>query len=488
MNTEADRLGRKAEENLPLCVDLDGTLIKTDLLIEALIKLVKQQPFLFFWAPVWLLRGKAFFKEQVFSRVEIDVSRLPYHEELLQYLRNISQNGRSLVLITATVRSVAEDVARHLGIFDQVVASDATVNLAGRRKAEVLVRQFGSRQFSYAANAYVDLAVWKEAAAAHVVQPSPGLTKLVEAVCRVEKVYGLPKNRLLCVAKAMRIYQWAKNLLIFLPVIFAHRFTDPHLIVMCLVAFFAFSMTSSSVYLLNDLLDLDSDRRHPEKRRRPFAAGDLPLLFGILLVPLLLVIGFGVGAMISTKFFGVLVGYFLVTSVYSLKLKQVVLADVLILACLYSCRVFAGSIATAIPTSRWFLAFLMFLFMSLAMVKRVSELILTIRKNLPDNEARGYVKADLPQLVSLGAASGYIAVLVLALYINDEMTRVLYERPDILWLVCPLLLYWVSWMWLVAHRGRMHSDPLIFAMRDRISYLIGAAIALVWFVASGRFF
>lgn len=488
MNTGVERIGGHSGENLPLCVDLDGTLVKTDLLIEALLKLVKKHPLLCLLAPFWLLRGKAYFKERIFSLVDIDVSRLPYHEEFLSYLRAERQAGRTLILTTATVRSVAEEVARYLGVFDRVVASDATHNLAGRKKAEVLVAQFGARKFSYAANAYIDLAVWKEAAAAHVVQPAPGLTKLVEAVCPVEGVYSLPRNRLLMTIKAMRIYQWAKNMLIFLPLVFAHRFTEPSLLAMCVLAFISFSSTSSSVYLLNDLLDLDSDRRHPEKRKRPFASGDLPLIVGLGLAPALLIIGLGLSTLVSPMFSGVLISYFVVTSIYSLKLKQVVLADVLLLACLYSCRVFAGSVATSIPTSRWFLAFLMFLFMSLAMVKRVSELILTIRRNLPDNEARGYVKADLPQLVSLGAASGYIAVLVLALYINDEMTRVLYQRPDALWLVCPLFLYWVSRMWFVAHRGRMHSDPLVFAMRDHVSYLVGAAIAVVWLVATGRFF
>jgi 4-hydroxybenzoate polyprenyltransferase/phosphoserine phosphatase len=488
VTTAADKLIPKGDAGLPLCVDLDGTLVKTDLLIEALFKLAKQKPLAALQTPLWLLRGKAYFKEQVFGRVAIDVSLLPYNEDFLAYLRSERQSGRTLILTTATVRPVAEDVAKHLGIFERVVASDATRNLAGRRKAEVLVQEFGARKFSYAANAYVDLSVWREAAAAHVVQPAPGLTKLVEAVCPVEAVYDTRKSSLLLLVKAMRVHQWAKNLLIFAPLVFAHRFTDPRLVLICLLAFVAFSLTSSSVYLINDLLDLDSDRRHPEKRRRPFASGDMPLVHGLVLAPVLLAGGMALGLALSPAFLAVLAGYFVITSAYSLRLKQIVLADVLVLACLYSWRVFAGSIATGIPTSRWLLAFLIFLFMSLAMVKRVSELILTIKKNLPDNESRGYVKADLPQLVSMGAASGYIAVLVLALYINDDLTRALYERPDALWLVCPLFLYWVSWMWLIAHRGKMHSDPLVFAMKDRVSYLVILAMAVVWGLASGRFF
>lgn len=486
MSSTLEKLQGQQVTHLPLCVDLDGTLVNTDLLIEALLKLAKANPLRLLSLPFWLMRGKAYFKEQVFSRVSFDVSRLPYNEDFLAYLRAEKHAGRQLILTTATVRAVAQEIASHLGVFDRVVASDATRNLAGREKAEVLVREFGSKNFSYAANAYVDLNVWKEAAAAHVVHPAPGLTKLVEAVCPVASVHEARRNRLFLVLRAIRLHQWAKNILIFLPLIFAHRFTDLSLLASCLLAFVAFSLTSSSVYLINDLLDLESDRRHPDKRRRPFAAGDLPLLVGILLAPCLLAGGMLIGLGLSVRFLIVLAGYFVITSAYSLRLKQVVLADVLILAWLYSWRVFAGSAASDIPASRWLLAFLIFLFMSLAMLKRMSELIMTIRKNLPDNEARGYVKADLPQLVSMGAASGYIAVLVLALYINDELTRALYVYPDALWLVCPLLLYWISWMWLVAHRGRMHSDPLVFAMNDRISYMIFMTIAVVWLGASGH--
>ena len=471
--------------SLPLAVDLDGTLVKTDLLIEAIMQLAKTSVGTLPRLPFWLMKGKAHFKHAIFSRVQLDVASLPYNQEFLDYLRREKAGGRQLILTTATSRAVADKVAAHVGIFDQVMASDERINLAGSRKAEALVRQFGEKQFSYAANDHVDLSVWRDAGEALVVNPSMGLTRRVEAVCHVEAVYESKANRLFLTLKAMRIHQWAKNILIFAPMIFAHHLTDVSMMLRCLVAFFAFTMTSSSVYLLNDLLDLDSDRRHVDKRRRPFASGDLPLHYGIVLTPLLFLMGMGISLALSPQFLGVLIGYFVVTLAYSLRLKEVALADVLILAFLYAWRVFAGAVAVDIHLSSWFLAFFGFVFFSLALVKRVSELILTKKTSAKENSRRGYRVEDLNLLVSFGTASGYLAVLVLALYANSAPVRLSYPRPDVLWFACPFLLYWISRMWLKAHRGEMPSDPLVYSLKDRASYMILGVMAVIWLVASG---
>lgn len=477
--------GRGQAQSLPLCVDLDGTLVKTDLLIEALLQLAHENFLALFLVPLWLLKGKASFKQEVFARVDLPVDSLPYHEELLDYLKKEHAAGREIHLATASSAKVAEKVAAHLGIFTQVLGSSTAVNLAGRKKAEALVERFGAKQFAYAANAPVDLDVWREAGEAHVVDATTGLTKRVEAVCRVEGVYERKRNRAKLVLKAMRVHQWAKNALIFAPLVLSHQASNYKLFLICLGAFCAFSMVSSSVYLINDLLDLDSDRKHPDKRRRPFAAGALPVTWGLGLAPLLFVGGMVTAYFLGAKFLWVLAAYFVVTSAYSFHLKQVVLADVLILAFLYAWRVFAGSAATGIGLSKWALAFFGFFFLSLALVKRCSELLLTMKNGNAANKRRGYWVQDLNQLISFGSSSGYIAVLVLALYINSEQVTSAYVYPQYLWLVCPVLLYWISRVWLKAHRGLMHSDPLVFALKDRVSYIMVAVMAAIWVVASG---
>lgn len=476
---------KQAPHDLPLAVDLDGTLVKTDLLIEAVMQLAKEQPAALVVMPFWLLKGKAGFKNEVFSRVDLPVESLPYNKPFLEYLTAERARGRRLILCTASPAKAAQKVADHVGLFEGVMASDPQTNLAGHRKAAALVKQFGAKGFAYAGNDRVDLSVWREAGEAVVVNPSPGLAAKVPALCPVEAVYDDQKNRLLMALKAMRIHQWAKNVLIFAPLVFAHKFLDPNVILQAIIAFFSFTFTSSSVYLLNDLLDLESDRRHVEKRRRPFASGNLPLKYGIVLTPLLFCLGMGIAATFSPLFLGVLFGYYVVTLAYSLRLKEVVLADVMILAFLYAWRVFAGAVATDIRLSNWFLAFFGFVFFSLALMKRASELILTAKQNGKENSRRGYRVGDLNQLVSFGSSSGYLAVLVLALYGNSPQVAGLYARPQVLWFVCPLLLYWISRMWLKAHRGEMHSDPLVFALKDRVSYIIIGLMAVVWVFASG---
>ena len=470
--TEAGRLAegdRPDAAQVPLCVDLDGTLIRTDLLAESTFALLKQAPHLAFALPIWLLRGRQHLKRQIAERVDLDVEALPYDADLLQRLRQARADGRRLVLATASNETFARAVAEHLGIFDQVVASDAASNLKGRAKAARLVELFGDGGFDYAGDAPADLQVWEHARAAILVRPSRRLARIAEGRFAIDGIIGDDRRRGKDYLRAMRLHQWVKNLLLFIPLLAGHKIAEPQLVWQAALAFLAFGFCASSVYLLNDLLDLSTDRRHPRKRRRPFAAGDLPISHGIVLIPLLLASAFAITLVLPPLFAAVLAGYYLLTLAYSLWLKQRVLVDAMTLACLYTVRVIAGGAAVSIAPSFWLLAFSMFLFLSLAMVKRYAELIEIEAQGGAQIRGRGYQVVDLETLTSLGAASGYVAVLVLAFYINSPDVRVLYGAPEIIWLLCPIMLYWISRMWFASRRGKMHDDPIVFAARDSVS-------------------
>ena len=466
---------------LPLIVDLDGTLIKTDLLIESFIALIKRNPFYGFFALIWLSRGKAVLKQEVAQRVDLDVTVLPYNKELLAYVRRQKEQGRTIALATASHQKYARQIADYLGLFDRIFATDGRVNLASANKAKQLSEAYGNKHFVYAGNAYPDLSVWAVSAAAIVVGPSKKLLIQAEQSSDIEKYFPVPRPGLRCYLKACRVHQWVKNTLIFVPALAAHQILEVATLTNATLAFLAFSLCASSVYLLNDLLDLDADRHHQSKRERPFAAGDIPAMHGVALIPLLLLCTATLCFFLPIGFTLTLLIYYVATIAYSFKLKQQVMLDVIVLAGLYTLRLLAGSTATGIALSFWLMAFSMFIFLSLAMVKRYAEL--KGLKSLGDKslaKGRGYEVDDIELLSSLGGASGYISVLVLALYINSESVQSLYGHSIALWAVCPLLLYWISRVWIIAHRGNMHEDPIVFAFTDSISrwtiFLIGAVL------------
>jgi 4-hydroxybenzoate polyprenyltransferase/phosphoserine phosphatase len=473
-----------AAEDVPLVVDLDGTLVRTDTLHESLLVLLKRNPLLLLLAALWMLKGKAAFKAEVGRRVRLDAARLPYSEPLLAYLTEEKARGRRLVLATAADQTIAEAVASHLGLFSEVYASDGEVNLSGSRKLARLKQAHPA--FDYAGDGEVDLALWREARRAVVVHGSPGLQRKVRALGRGEvRVFEAPRAGLRKWVKALRVHQWAKNILVFVPALAAHKGLHFGLLREAGLGFVAFSLCASSVYVLNDLLDLDSDRQHPTKRRRPFASGDLPVKVGAVLAPVLLVAGFSVALLLlPLPFAALLAAYYGVTLAYSLHLKQVMVLDVLVLAGLYTVRIFGGSLATGVPTSSWLFTFSMFLFLSLALVKRLSEVRRLRLSNETAAPGRGYLASDYEQLSSLGVAAGYISVLVLALYITSKEVTALYGHPERLWLLCPVMLYWVSRVWLLAHRGLVNEDPLVFALRDKVSYGVGVVAALVLLAAT----
>jgi 4-hydroxybenzoate polyprenyltransferase len=469
---------RSATECVPLCVDLDGTLIRSDLLVESALALLSRNPLSIFSMLGWLMRGKAHLKREIANRVTLDAQYLPYNAEVLAWVKE-QQAKRQVVLCTAADADLAEAVAAHVGDFDAVLASDGQRNLSGSNKAQLLVQQYGERGFDYVGNAKVDLKVWTHARAAITVAAGSSLSQAAARVTEVEKHFELPRVGVKHWLKALRVHQWVKNALVFLPLLAAHRLFEINAVLATVLAFVCFSLCASSVYITNDLLDLASDRQHQRKKSRPFAAGQIPLIAGPIVAAGLLVTSFGLATLLHEVFVAVLAAYYLLTSAYSFRFKRIVMLDVVVLATLYTSRIVAGTAAIHAKPSFWLLAFSMFIFLSLAMVKRYIELLSAQKAGKINASGRGYDVGDIPLIQSLGAASGYLSVLVLALYIDSPDSRVLYHHPHYMWLLCPVLLYWISRTWAIAHRGVMHDDPVVFAVTDRLSQVLLVLAALV---------
>jgi len=470
----------------PLVVDLDGTLIHTDMLHESALQMSRTSPIDVLRIPLWLRQGKAVLKSELASRSSFDAALLPYNEPLLAWLKEERAAGRSIVLCTASDRAIAEAVARHLGVFDEVLASDGDVNLAGDRKAEALHGRFGKGGFDYVGNSGADLKVWRHARKAIVVNGRRGLARKAAALCRVEREFPPRQRGVAAWRKVLRVHQWLKNVLLFVPMMAAHRVTDVESWLTMLLAFVSFSLCASTVYIANDLLDLESDRAHPRKRLRPFASGIVPAWQGVLLAPLLLAASLALGALVGGGFLRWLLLYFVLTCVYSWGLKRVMLLDCITLAMLYTLRITAGAAALGIPLSFWLLALSVFLFLSLAYVKRYAELQAQALAGTHKAHGRAYVTSDSPLLMTLGVAAGYASAVVLALYLNSDAVLELYDWPEAVWGTVPVLLFWVNWIWMKAHRGQMHDDPVVFAVKDRASRLAGLAFGASLVIGSHR--
>jgi 4-hydroxybenzoate polyprenyltransferase/phosphoserine phosphatase len=467
-----------------LVVDIDGTLIRTDLLHESVFALLKSNPLYLFLLPVWLLKGRAHLKQMIAERVDLPVELLPYREEFVEYLQTEKAAGRSLVLATASNIRYAEGIASHLGIFDQVLGSDQKDNLKAARKLAHISEALGGEQFAYAGNSEADVPIWAQAAAAVVVAAPDSVHKKAERIGRVVKVFEEQKNYLTAFFKAIRPHQWLKNLLIFVPLGLAHQLESVVAVEHAFFAFVAFCFCASSVYLLNDMLDLASDRQHPTKRFRPFAAGDLPITYGVIGMGVFLLAAILIALALPRFFFWVLVLYYILTLAYSLWLKSSMLIDALTLASLYTLRLIAGAAAISVEPSFWLLALSMFLFLSLAFIKRYSELLVLNESGRQKLVGRAYRTVDMETLASLGAASGYLAVMVMAFYINSDKVFEQYRRPEALWLFCPMMLYWISRMWVLTRRGEMHDDPVVFTLKDKRTYILGVFALLSLLVAN----
>jgi 4-hydroxybenzoate polyprenyltransferase/phosphoserine phosphatase len=479
---------------IPLFVDLDGTLVKTDLLYESFLDRLKRD-----WAlPVrvlsWLVQGKAQLKAGLAQGYQVPSASLPYNHAVLDSVRQARADGRPVYLATASHVSIAQPIAEHLGLFDGVIASDQGCNLSGAQKLVRLREVTGSDHFEYLGNSGADIPIWDACAKAGVVQPDEAARKWLAAhpdkassldeparSSANEPAYWRPGWQARW--RLLRPHQWLKNLLLLLPLVAAHRAFDPASLLAIALAFVAFSLCASAVYVVNDMLDLSADRAHPRKRLRPFASGAVPLSFGFKAAPLLLLGAFGVGALVNAAFLAVLGVYLVMTCAYSLSLKRKMAIDVLMLAALYTIRIGAGTAALAVLPSHWLLGFSTFLFFGLALVKRSSELMVAAEAGKPGASGRNYLVEDLPMVNAMGIASSYLSVLVLALYISGPDVSHLYAHPYMLWLLCPLLLYWLTRLWLITRRGGMHDDPVVYAARDGVSHVV-ALCGLVIVLAS----
>ena len=463
------------EGTLPLCVDLDGTLTSSDTLHELLLLALRRRPLAAFPLGVALLRGKAAFKHALAEREPFDAAHLPLRPAVLDLIRAARAAGQPVVLATASSAHTARAVAERVGLFDEVLASDGGTNLSSHRKAAALVARFGAGGFDYVGNARDDLAVFAAARRTWLVSSSGRLRRAATRQCPEIAFLADPAARGRAWLRALRLHQWLKNLLVLVPLIAAHRIGDLTLLANGLLAFLAFSLCASSVYVLNDLLDLAADRAHPTKARRPFAAGVLPVAHGLVGTVLLLGAAFGLALLLPPRFTLALAGYWLLTTAYSFVLKKQVIVDVTLLAVLYTMRLIAGSAATGVHPSFWLLAFSIFVFLSLAMVKRYSEL----REAMASGRTlsgRGYHAEDLPVILSLGTASGMVCVLILAMYTQATIVPNAYPVAQWLWLAPPLMLYWITRLWMKAQRGEVNEDPVVFAAKDWQSLVVASLI------------
>ncbi|NMW17480.1 MAG: UbiA family prenyltransferase [Chlorobiaceae bacterium] len=469
----------------PLVVDLDGTLIRTDLLYQSLFSFIKERPLQLLAPFFWLAKGKSHLKTELANRVSIDVSVLPYEPAVIALIEGEKAKQRPVILATASHKIYADQIAEHLNLFDRVIATDGSHNISSHAKRDVLVEEFGHGGFDYAGNSHADVPVWESAGKAYLVNPERGVEKRAMKKGNVERVIKSSSNQFALWLKALRPHQWMKNLLIFVPLLAAHDLFNSSALLLGLLGFVFFSLCASSVYLLNDLLDLEDDRHHPKKRNRMLASGTLSIKTGTIAIPLLLLVPFAGSMWLMPWRFSLVLGiYYVATLAYSLVLKKVTAADIIVLSLLYTIRILAGVYACSLTPTFWMLAFSMFIFLSLALVKRYSELRdARVHGNNEKAKGRGYYPDDLEMISSLGAASGYLSVMVLALYIQDNATVAMYRQPQIIWAACPVLLFWITRLWLLTNRGEMHADPVIYAVTDKISILSGLIFGIIFWLA-----
>jgi 4-hydroxybenzoate polyprenyltransferase len=466
-----------------LCVDLDGTLVRTDTFLETLFLFLRLHPLRIPALVIWLLRGRSYLKMRL-AETALPIETLPYNTELLSYLRQRKSAGVKLVLATGADRLIASRVAGYLSLFDEVWSSDGSQNLVGKRKAQLLATKYPA--FEYIGNSRTDLPVWLRSGGAILVSSSPKLRQLLERhSIPATSLPARPAPRISTWLRVLRVHQWVKNLLIFFPLLTAHRLTDWPTLGLAGIAFLAYSLAASGTYLINDLFDLQADRAHPGKCQRPFASGELTPAMGILAALPLFIAALATVSMLSPGTRFLLAGYILLTVSYSLWLKRLLVIDVLLLVCFYLSRIFFGGVATGISISVWLLAFSMFFFLALALVKRLTELRALDRTADGNGQPsdRGYHVSDVNLLGSLAASSAYLSVVLLALYINSPEAHLLYRQPQFLWPLCLVIIYWLTRIILIANRGQLHDDPIVFAAHDRASWITGVAVLTLLYVA-----
>jgi 4-hydroxybenzoate polyprenyltransferase/phosphoserine phosphatase len=466
-----------------LAVDLDGTLLRSNMLHETFWSAFASDWRTPFLAAAKLRSGKAQLKAMLAERSTVDVTVLPYDDEVIRFIQDWRERGGDVVLVTATDQRLADAIGAHLGLFDAVYGSDGRRNLKGGNKAAFLAERYGAGNYAYVGDTHADADVWRGSGHAVVKSRSPKVRALALSHAS-SHVIQPPQGSMAGLLRALRSHQWLKNLLVFLAIAGAHRLGDINLLLRAIGAFVAFSLVASSVYLVNDLLDLSADRAHARKRNRPFASGAAAIELGLPATVLLLAAGLGIAALLGAKFLLVIAVYFVTTTAYSLSLKRFPIMDICVLAGLYTIRVLAGGVATDLPISVWLLAFSLFIFFSLAAVKRQAELVDAVKAGKLTIHGRGYHPEDLELVSQMATASGLVSVLVLTLYLSSDAVTRIYPRPEALWGVTPILLFWISRVIFKAHRGEMHDDPIVFAAKDKVSMVCGLLIGVFAIVAS----
>lgn len=476
------------ETDIILAVDLDGTLIKTDILHETFWSAFSKN-----WKTTYkvipaLFKGKANLKNYLNNFSEINIRTLPFNKSVIEYVKKFKERGGRTALVTASNINIAKNIADHLGIFDEVYGSSSTSNLSGRKKLELLTSKYGKKKFSYMGNSSVDLIIWKYAFKAISVNASSVLKKACNSInpntehLRINSSY----NSIEIYIKALRVHQWLKNFLVFLPMFASHKITVPYFLE-SLIAFISFSLISSSVYVLNDLLDLNADRAHPRKKERPFASGSIPISYCIIIIPFCFLLGIATTFFINKSFLIIILIYYILTAAYSLFLKRKVIIDIFTLASLYTTRIIAGGAATQIEISFWLLGFSIFIFLSLAAVKRQAELVDLGKRGILKSIGRGYCVNDLKKINFIAILSGFISVLIIGMYTRSTEVLLLYPNPYILWGVCCILSYWLIKMIIVSYRGEMDDDPIVFAVNDRMSQILFIAIVSLILLSATSF-
>lgn len=466
----------------PLVLDLDRSLIRCDVLHESAIAYLRLNPLGVFNLARWLMQGRAVLKRRLAERVSVDVESLPVNEELAAFAAAEKEKGRTVVLATATDVFLASAIARRFPFIDKVVASDGVTNMKGAAKAEKLAELFPDG-FCYAGDSAADLPVWRTARSVVTVEARRSVARQAVRDRPVEATFPRP-SMARAFAKSARPHQWAKNALVFVPLVLGGQLANPQAWAFSLIAFAAISVLASTTYFLNDLFDLPDDRRHWSKRSRPLASGRLPILYAVAALPIGFAVSFGLAAVVGLPAIAILAAYLALTVAYSMNLKRQPIVDAFTLAVLFTLRLGLGVVAAHVVMSPWLMVFSMFLFSSLSFAKRHTEVERMATLGELKVAGRGYLSSDGPLIMAMGVSSGLSAVMIMVLYlINDAFKAGLYGNPMWLWAFPPILFLWIGRIWLLCQRGELNDDPVAFAVRDRLSLMLGAAMAAAFLSA-----
>lgn len=465
-----------------VCVDLDYTLISADILVEQIVSYLKSKPLAFFQILLWLLKSKQNLKEKLYENVHLEYGELPYREEVLRYLKQEKENGKKLVLVTASSIKIAQNINNHLKLFDEVYGSDSTLNLKGKNKAKFLEQKFGRNQFTYIGDSIVDLPIWKKSKNSILVSNARIMNLILEKQKNFSCNLLSYRTKIEDFFKLVRLHQWVKNLLIFVPLLFAHKFNDVYVIGQSIFAFISFSLVASSVYIFNDLVDIKNDRKHPGKKKRPIASGVISAYTALSIALLIFLLGIVIALSINYKFTLICLIYIFLNLVYSFAAKRIPIVDIFLLSTFYVLRILSGSFATEIPVSNWLLAFSIFFFLSLATLKRYVELNLSSNseKNI---YGRPYDINYLNLFQVLGINSAFASAIVLILYINSEKVYTLYKSPSLLWFDAFLLLFWLTLLWNHSKSKDIDYDPVLVVLKNPIFLLVSILMVVIWILA-----